>query len=241
MSIPPPRPTRREQRRVQTVQEIKARAMDQIGAGGPDAVSLSGIVREMAMSPAAIYRYFANRDALLGDLVVDAYDDLADALVAIVRGEASAAEHLTSVLGGFRAWAVQGPNAYRLIFQTRLGSGQDLAVERTVPASSRSMASIVTALAAAGHPPRSGRPSTATTAPLTPELEAELAGWAQRTGLTAFSTEVLELALVAWTRLHGAISLELNGHLGATGIAPAALYDAEVADLVHRATQLAAE
>ena len=48
------RPTRREERRIETVREIKQLAMDQISVGGPDAVSLSGIVREMSMSPAAV-------------------------------------------------------------------------------------------------------------------------------------------------------------------------------------------
>ena len=84
---PTTKPTRREERRAQTVREIKQLAMEQISAGGPDAVSLSGIVREMSMSPAAIYRYFANRDALLADLVVDAYDELADFLIEIAAAE----------------------------------------------------------------------------------------------------------------------------------------------------------
>jgi hypothetical protein len=35
-------------------------------------------------------------------------------------------------------------------------------------------------------------------------------------------------ALLAWTRLHGVLSLELDGHLTATGIDPALLYQAEV-------------
>src|SRR3954470_22873424 len=97
MTTTNPRPTRREQRRASTVQEIKALAMQQISVGGPDAVSLSGIVREMSMSPAAVYRYFENRDALLGELVVDSYTEFADFLVASVSGPAPA-DRLRSVL-----------------------------------------------------------------------------------------------------------------------------------------------
>jgi hypothetical protein len=33
---------------------------------------------------------------------------------------------------------------------------------------------------------------------------------------------------LAWTRLHGVLSLELGGHLAATGMDPALLYQAEV-------------
>ena len=39
---------------------------------------------------------------------------------------------------------------------------------------------------------------------------------------------MLYLGLVWWSRLHGLISLELAGHLAATGIDPALLYQAEV-------------
>ena len=39
---------------------------------------------------------------------------------------------------------------------------------------------------------------------------------------------MLALGLFSWTRLHGIISLELGGHLGATGLDPTLLYDAEV-------------
>src|SRR5687767_4347878 len=107
------RPSRREERRSQTVREIKDLAMRQISEGGPDALSLSGIVREMSMSPPALYRYFANRDALLADLVVDAYDDLADHLVALGETRRSASDHLDAVLAGTREWAHDHPNAYR--------------------------------------------------------------------------------------------------------------------------------
>jgi WHG domain-containing protein len=42
----------------------------------------------------------------------------------------------------------------------------------------------------------------------------------------------LLLGLNAWTRLHGVISLELDGHLPSTGVDPQLLYEAEVSSLV---------
>lgn len=223
------RPTRREERRAQTVREIKDLAMDQVSQGGPDAVSLSGIVRAMSMSPAAVYRYFANRDALLADLVVDAYDALADHLVALEQTPGSPDERLDAVLHGTRSWATVHPNAYRLIFQTSIGSGQDFAVDRTVPASSRSMAVIVNALVAVAAdevPAEPGDPTSPTAAD--DELAEAMAAWAQRSDLTHPPVAVLRLAFLTWTRLHGVISLELGGHLAATGVGADALFDAEV-------------
>ena len=229
------KPTRREERRVQTVQEIKQLAMEQIREGGPDAVSLSGIVRAMSMSPAAVYRYFDNRDALLADLVVDAYNELADSLEALTGEKGSPEVHLDAVLRGTRTWAQEHPNAYRLIFQTSIGSGQDFAVERTVPAASRSMSVIIDALAAAGgdNTVTSSRPPEQGGA-----ISATIRAWAERSGKTAFSDEVLTLALLTWTRLHGIISLELGGHLDATGIGATALFDAEVETIRAQAGRL---
>lgn len=220
------KPTRREQRRAQTVREIKALAMEQVSRGGPDALSLSGIVREMSMSPAAVYRYFDNRDALLADLVVDAYNELADFLVAIERGTGSAGEHLTAVLRGTRDWALQHPNSYLLTFQTSIGSGQEFARERTIPAASRSMTVLVDALAAAAalEEPTKAIPPSTTNA----ELQEAIRAWAKRSALDDFPPEVLTLAVLSWTRLHGIISLELGGHLSAAGISAAALFESEI-------------
>ena len=231
-----PKPTRREERRRQTVQEIKDLAMAQIAAGGPDAVSLSGIVREMSMSPAAVYRYFANRDALLADLVVDAYDALADSLVTLERGPGTAEDHLDAVLHATRTWALEHPNAYRLVFQTSIGSGQELEPERTVPAASRSMAVIVDALGAVA----AGSRSTPAPARDGSPVGATVAAWAERSGLADVGVDVLTLALLTWTRLHGIISLEIGGHLGSMGIGADALYASEVAAIRAQAGALSA-
>ena len=213
--------------------------MAQIAADGPDAVSLSGIVREMSMSPAAVYRYFANRDALLADLVVDAYDALADSLVALERGPGSTEEHLDVVLHATRTWALEHPNAYRLVFQTSIGSGQELAPERTIPAASRSMAVIVEAIGAvvAGRGDAAGHGDAAVPGDAA-GLRASVAGWAERSGLADVSVEALTLALLTWTRLHGIISLEIGGHLGSMGIGADVLYASEVAAIRAQAGAL---
>ena len=231
------RPTRREERRAQTIREIKDLAMQQVSEGGPDAVSLSGIVRQMSMSPPALYRYFANRDALLADLVVDAYGELADWLADLRRRGGAPEDHLEAVLHGTRAWALSNGNAYRLIFQTGIGSGQALAPDRTIPAASRSMSVLIGALAAVvGGGTVSGEPAPSVGAEATEVLRA----WAERSGLSAFPVEVLQLALLTWTRLHGIISLELGGHLASTGVGAGVLFDAEVQAIVARAAHLPA-
>ena len=55
-------------------------ALRQLAEGGPQALSLNAIAKELGVSGPALYRYFAGRDELLTELVADAYDDLGAAL-----------------------------------------------------------------------------------------------------------------------------------------------------------------
>ena len=222
-------PTRREQRREQTVAEIKERAMAQVVTGGPEAVSLNGIARAMAMSPAALYRYFQSRDALLGELVVGAYDALADALEAAGRRRGPRRDELLVVARAFRRWALDHSNAYRLIFQTTSGSGQDIAPERTVAAATRSMSLILAALAGrSGSAPGVADPELGG---VDPALASQIRAWGARADVAELPVRTLALGLTCWTRMHGIISLELGGHLAATGVDPGLLFEAEIRQL----------
>lgn len=62
--------------------------------------------------------------------------------------------------------------------------------------------------------------------------------WARRSGLADFSADVLTLAILSWTRLHGIISLELGGHLAATGIGATVLFESEVRTIGQQAARL---
>ena len=226
-------PSRREQRRVQTLAEIKALAMEQVAAGGPDALSLNGIGRTMSMSPAAIYRYFDSRNALLADLVVDCYHALAGALEVAAGAPGEPRDRLVAVARGYRRWALEHPNAYRLIFQTTSGSGQDLAPERTIPAAARSMSTVLQALS--GVRPSAGDRSSMVDAD--PRLVDQVRDWAARTSMPDLDPQVMLLGLAAWTRMHGAVSLELGHHLGSTGVDPELLYEAEISALAVAAAR----
>ncbi|MGD1220840.1 TetR/AcrR family transcriptional regulator [Streptomyces krungchingensis] len=70
----------RDRFRAQVRQEVKTAALGQLAEGGPEALSLNAVAKQLGMTGPALYRYFANRDSLLTELVVDAYGDLAAAL-----------------------------------------------------------------------------------------------------------------------------------------------------------------
>jgi AcrR family transcriptional regulator len=68
--------TRRERQRAATVEEIKEVARGLMREQGTTDVRFTDIAKEMGMTPPALYRYFADRDALLTELIAEAYREL---------------------------------------------------------------------------------------------------------------------------------------------------------------------
>jgi hypothetical protein len=130
-----------------------------------------------------------------------------------------------AVADAYRAWALGQPHCYRLIFSTRLDAGR-LRSEEIVVASQRSMNVFLATLASL--PPRPGSSGRTVSSALATQLEA----WHSRTDHQPLPAATLRLGVTCWTRLHGIMSLELDGHLNATGIDPALLYHAEIEDLI---------
>lgn len=212
--------SRRERYRTQTRDEAKQIALRQLAHAGPAGLSFNAAAKEMGLSGPALYRYFAGRDALLAELIGDAYDDLADVLA---RASAPApgrspADRFRALAGAYRDWGLHQPHRYRLLFGDPVGSGGALGAERIIPASARAMAAILTTLL--DLPPAAQRDH--------PELDHQLERWAQRRPGPAVPGSIGRRAILVWTRLHGILSLEIEGHFTAMGFDPALLYAAEV-------------
>ncbi|CAM5409457.1 hypothetical protein SNARM312S_08387 [Streptomyces narbonensis] len=77
---PPAARGRRERLRAETTAEIEDTALRLMASGGPDAITLRAIAREMGMTANAIYGYFPTRDDLVTTLIDDVYSALADAV-----------------------------------------------------------------------------------------------------------------------------------------------------------------
>jgi AcrR family transcriptional regulator len=228
MAEPPP-PTRRERLRVQTLGEIKTHALEQISQEGAEGLSLSAIARSMGMSGPALYRYFASRDELLAALVADSYAQLADTLEAAVqraRRRAPAAR-FRALAAAYRSWALEHPHRYRLVFATTYGSGL-LAPDQTIPPAQRNMHLILEALAALDPPVGTGAGEAGA-------LDAQLERWARSRSVDGdLPPALLELGVLTWTRLHGILSLEIEGVFASMGIDPALLFAAEVDHLIDQ-------
>ncbi|MDI5964987.1 TetR/AcrR family transcriptional regulator [Streptantibioticus silvisoli] len=107
----------RERYRQQVREEIKGHAWAQVAGSGASALSLNAIAKLMGLSGPALYRYYANRDELVTELVLDAYRELAE----VNRAAAAAAipeRRLADLATATRRWALANPHRYLLIYGT---------------------------------------------------------------------------------------------------------------------------
>lgn len=250
---------RRERIRAETREEAKRLALRQISESGPWGLSLNAIARQMGVTGPALYRYFAGRDELLAELVADAYEDLADALSAAAQQPGLAGSprsRLRAVAFAYRDWALSQPHRYLLLFGTSLPVGAAPAprggspARRTVAVLFDVFADLLTSPAAdaaaggagggagdasgcgagAGSGRRGGRSDR--------RFEHGSTVWGERVPGHHHPAPVLRLALAAWTRLHGVVSLEIEGHLRSTGVDPTLVFQAEVDALLEAAGRL---
>ncbi|MEV0202638.1 TetR/AcrR family transcriptional regulator [Nonomuraea sp. NPDC050691] len=208
--------TPRERYRTQVRTEIKERAWEQIATAGASALSLNAIAKQMGMSGPALYRYYAGRDELITELITDAYRSLADTL----HSTAGAGEDLAGLAQALRAWALEDPQRYFLIYGTPVPGYH--APDDTTAISSEIMAILLDACTAL----TSDSPAT----PFGTHLE-DHREWA---GDHPAPPAALHRALSFWTRIHGVLSLELAGHFTGMGLDPARLFAAELDDLLAR-------
>ncbi len=203
-------PRRRDRVRGATVAEIKARAWAQIADVGAPALSLRAVAREMGMTSSALYRYFSSKEQLLTALAQDGFSSLADHL------EAAEAEvegvgvgrffHLVRV---YRRWALDHPTEYALTFGTPVPGVEEDAPE----VKDEMLRGVAVLLRVMIDGLRSGMiEPPGLVGPDVPALGAKLAAWGCGVD-EALSPEALGACMFAWTQLHGAISLEVFGHM----------------------------
>ncbi|QLJ02947.1 TetR/AcrR family transcriptional regulator [Streptomyces sp. NEAU-sy36] len=212
--------TPRERYRAQLRAEIKERAWEQIAAAGAPGLSLNAIAKQLGMSGPALYRYFSSRDDLITELIRDAYRSLADT----IRAAAASDADLAGLGRALRTWALEDPQRYFLIYGTPVPGYH--APDDVTQIASEIMDALLDAARPAASPAAPAAQDTA--------FESHLAGHRQWAGDHPAPPSALRLALHFWTRLHGALSLELAGHFTGMGFDPAELYEHELRDLTRQ-------
>ena len=189
------------------VEAIKAAARQQMAAEGTAAISLRGIARDLGVTAPALYRYFADRDDLITDLLLDAFNALADAMIAAEAAPPRDhyAERLIGVMTAYRDWALEHPTDFQLIYGNPI-PGYVAPSEKTIPAATRAFDSVVSALGDALAASILKPPFPPDDVPS--QITDALAGVAANEQYP-YPPIVLYLAVYGWTRIHGMVILEL--------------------------------
>jgi AcrR family transcriptional regulator len=221
--------TRRERLRVETTQEIKSIALQQLTTHGAGGISLRGIAGEMGMTARAIYTYFPTRNDLITALIDDINTALADTLdEPRDNRRRNSGSRLVAWGVALREWALTHPAEFRLIYGDPIpgylppadGPGAR-AAQRICGALNRLVAEEVSPV----HPALS---AAAKWSQFPPDYVAKV-----RAEVPDLSPAVAALALRVWGRIHGLITLEVYGHLQAVHNDPAAIQRADLSDLVE--------
>ena len=90
-------------------------AMELLEEGGATALSLRAVARRAGVSPAAPYRHYADRDALISAVGAVGYRELAEQLAA-AHPSPSTAEDFGAIAVAYVQFALQRPALFRVMF-----------------------------------------------------------------------------------------------------------------------------
>jgi AcrR family transcriptional regulator len=220
------RPIRKKQ--IPHLQEaIKEAAWKQIAEFGAPALSLRAIARELKITAPAIYNYFPDRDALVTALIIDAFTSFGDWQIE-ARDSVSAEDHagrMKAIGLAYRSWAHTFPQRYQLIFGTPI-PGYVGPVEKILPSSARSLSALVSVVEGLRV---AGKLNVETFPKVKAEYKLSFEMWKTHGGEADILS--LSVAMVIWTRVHGIVSLEIQGNLPPFGARGDALYLYELASI----------
>lgn len=222
---------RRERLRAETTAEIKKVALELMASGGPGAITLRAIAREMGMTANAIYGYFPTRDDLVTTLINDVYTALADTVAAAwdAAPALDPAARIRAWAHAFRNWALANPEGFRLIYGDPV-PGYRPPEGGAAPDAAHRLCTGITALAAAAWPYAEPHHAAGdfTWSDFDPGLLAKV-----RPAFPALPPAAVALAMRIWSHLHGLVSLEIYAHLQTQTLTPEKLFREELTQLIR--------
>lgn len=205
--------TARQRARAEITAEILSAARARLADTGPGELSLRAVARDVGMVSSAVYRYFPSRDELLTALLIEAYDELGQAVEDAddaVDDPSDLAGRWLATCRAIRAWAIAHPHDYALLYGspvTGYAAPQD-----TVTPATRVIVRLVTIVVATDPT----RPATTSSAyPFDSSVRGAMQAIADLGGPAEHDipAETIGRTLMAWSTVFGTISFELWGHL----------------------------
>lgn len=202
-----------------------------MASGGPDAITLRAIAREMGMTANAIYGYFATRDELVTALIHDVYTALADAVDTAwesTSGEDPGTRIRRWALA-FRSWVLANPQGFRLIYGDPV-PGYRAPEGGAAPDAAHRVCTGLAGLAASAwpHVGHLDAGSGFQWSDFDPGLLDKV-----RAAFPDLPPAGVALALRIWGHLHGLVSLEVYGHLRTQTLSPDKLFHEELTQLLR--------
>lgn len=228
--------TRRERLRTATVAEIKDLARRQLVTGGPTAISLRAIARDMGMTAPAIYRYFPSLDALIAALVDDLIDELCQCVQAArdSSAEDDPASQMMEMARAFRRWCLAHPAEFTLMFGAPVPGVTPWhdAVEHEEHAGARLGGLFLDAIMRL----RGDRPFRTPPAALIEETLQQ--GLKDCVSLhdRDVPADVLYAFFAGWARLYGLVAMEVFGHAPWVIVDMQPLFELELASFLAQIT-----
>ena len=114
-----------------TAGKILAAALGLLETGGPDALGMRPLADALEVRPSSLYRYYPERDALLGAMEAHAAHDLQAAIRGATQNQPPAAA-LTAAAHAYLEYARAHPHLYSLLLRPKApyvaqpGPGKDL-------------------------------------------------------------------------------------------------------------------
>lgn len=218
------RPIKKKQ--IPNLQEaIKETAWKQIAEFGASALSLRAIARELKITAPAIYNYFPDRDELVTALIIDAYTSFGDWQLEArdsLSGDDFAGQ-LKAIGVAYRNWAHTFPQRYQLIFGASI-PGYEVPMDKVFPSSARSISAlfyVVEGIYAAGKLNITSAPA------MTEAYKSHYEVW--KNFFSDVHQQSIYIAMLIWARVHGIVSLEIQGNLPYYGKQGDTLYLFELA------------
>jgi AcrR family transcriptional regulator len=223
------RPTRKKQ--IPNLQEvIKEAAWSQIAREGAAALSLRAIARDLNITAPAIYNYFPDRDALVTALIIDAFTSFGDWQLKArdTVPQDDLAGRMSAIGLAYRDWAHTFPQRYQLIFGTPI-PGYEGPLEKIFPSSARSLSALVSVVEGLRL---AGKLNVDTFPKVKSDYKVSFEAWKTYGG----NADILSLsvAMIIWARVHGIVSLEIQGNLPPFGPKGDALYRYELQSIYEQ-------
>lgn len=228
-STPQPPVSRRDRRKAETIGDIKAVARRQLATAGPAGISMRAIARDLDMTATGVHYYYRDRQALIDALTVDGFTALAAALRPVYEEGSGLPprERWLAVARAWRGWALQHAAEYLLIYGNTGG-----AARRVNGDVAKAMSTAVGVLFASMRNCLSHGdidvPRIEEVTP--PALREQFAAWrgAADSVVGDLPDGALAACMLTYSRLHGAIVLELAGHVPPQLTDRDALFDMEM-------------